>query len=149
VTVVTGRAASAAADLLSSGDYAIAYPETNILFHGVRTSLNNPVTVELASFLSENLKLSNDRYAMILAKKSEVRFMFRYFVLRSDFAGYRTKINNPHLTDLECFLGMVKEKTSYRAEKIIKLAWQRYERYNALLDHVFNPKRKPGRIILS
>jgi ATP-dependent protease ClpP protease subunit len=125
ITVVTGRAASAAADLLSSGDYAIAYPESNILFHGVRTSLSNPVTVELASFLSESLKLSNDRYAMTLAKKSEVRFMFRFFVLRSAFGEYRTKVNKANLPDLECFLGMVKEQTSYRAEKIINLAWQR------------------------
>jgi ATP-dependent protease ClpP protease subunit len=145
VTVVTGRAASAAADLLSSGDYAIAYPESNILFHGVRTSLSNPVTVELAAYLSESLKISNDRYAMTLAKKSEVRFMFRFFVLRSDFAGYRTKVNKPQLTDLECFLGMVKEKSSDKAEKIITLAWQRYERYNALLNHVFSVKRKAGK----
>jgi ATP-dependent protease ClpP protease subunit len=138
ITVVTGRAASAAADLLSSGDYAIAYPESIILYHGVRTSLSNPVTVELASFLTESLKLSNDRYAMTLAKKSEVRFMFRFFVLRSDFAGYRAKVNDSNLNDLQCFLGMVKEKSSHRAAKIINLAWQRYERYNALLDHVFN-----------
>ena len=138
VTVVTGRAASAAADLLSSGDYAIAYAESNILFHGVRTSLSNPVTVELASYLSETLKLSNDRYATTLARKSELRFMFRFFALRSSFAGHRNKVNKPHLTDLECFLGLVKEKTSYRAAKLVELAWKRYERYNALLNHVFN-----------
>lgn len=142
ITVVTGEASSAAADLLSSGDYAIAYPESSILFHGVRRSLSNPVTVEVASFLSESLKLSNDRYAMTLAKKSETRFMFRYFLLRSEFAAYRTKINKPHFTDLECFLDLVKEKTSYRAAKIIDLAWKRYVRYNALLSHVFNTRQR-------
>lgn len=145
VTVVTGRAASAAADLLSSGDYAIAYADTNILFHGVRTSLSNPVTVELASFLSESLKLSNDRYAMTLARKSELRFMFRFFILRANFAEYREKLNKPQLTDLECFLGLVKEKISHTAAKLVDSAWKRYERYNALLNHVFNVATKTGK----
>jgi len=145
ITVSTGRAASAAADLLSSGDYAISYPDCNILYHGVRTSLNNPVTVELASLLSESLKLSNDRYAMTLARKSEVRFMFRYFALQSDFAGYRTKMNDATITDLNCFLGMVKEKVSSGAEKIVNQSLKRYERYNALLDHVFKIAMKSGK----
>ena len=71
ITVVTGHAASAAADLLSSGDYAIAHPESTILYHGVRTSLNDPLTMEIASVITESLKISNDRYAMTLARKSE------------------------------------------------------------------------------
>src|SRR3989442_15484916 len=36
ITAVTMRAASAAADLLSSGDYAIAYPTSTVLYHGLR-----------------------------------------------------------------------------------------------------------------
>jgi len=36
ITVVTGLAASAAADLLALGDYAIAYPHAHILYHGSR-----------------------------------------------------------------------------------------------------------------
>ena len=106
------------------------------MYHGVRTSLNDPVTVELASFLTESLKLSNDRYAMTLAKKSERRFMFRFFLLRSDFTGYRGRVNKPNLTDLECFLGLVKEKVSQTAAQILDVAWRRYELYNELLDHV-------------
>jgi ATP-dependent protease ClpP protease subunit len=39
ITVVTGTAASAAADILAAGDYAIAYPHAIIHYHGVRTSL--------------------------------------------------------------------------------------------------------------
>jgi ATP-dependent protease ClpP protease subunit len=149
ITVVTGRAASAAADLLSSGDYAIAYPESNILYHGVRTSLNDPVTVELASFITESLKLSNDRYAMTLAKKSEVRFMFRFFALRPEFPAYRTKVGDANLTDLQCFLGLVGEKISHKASKIVGQAWQRYERYNALLDHVFKIGTKGKKSVFS
>jgi ATP-dependent protease ClpP protease subunit len=61
ITVVTSRAASAAADLLSSGNYAIAYPDSTLLYHGVRTPSLTGITVELASFLAESLKISNDR----------------------------------------------------------------------------------------
>lgn len=50
ITVVTSQAASAAADLLSSGDYAIAYPGASLLYHGLRfTNLNlkeRPLTRE-------------------------------------------------------------------------------------------------------
>ena len=120
VTVVTGHAASAAADLLSSGDYAIAHSESTILYHGVRTSLNDPLTMEIASVLTETLKLSNDRYAMTLARKSEIRFMFRFFALRPQFAEYRTKVAKPEYTDIQCFLGMVEEKLSHKAEEIVK-----------------------------
>jgi ATP-dependent protease ClpP protease subunit len=35
ITVVTSTAASAAADLLTSGDYAIAYPGSSIFYHGL------------------------------------------------------------------------------------------------------------------
>jgi ATP-dependent protease ClpP protease subunit len=137
ITVVTGHAASAAADLLSSGDYAVAHSESTILYHGVRTSLNDPLTMEIASVLTETLKLSNDRYAMTLARKSEIRFMFRFFALRPQFAEYRTKVGKPDFTDIQCFLGMLAEKLSHKADQIVKQAWQRYERYDALLDHVF------------
>lgn len=97
----------------------------------------DPLTMEIASIITETLKLSNDRYAMTLARKSEIRFMFRFFALRPKFAEYRTKVGNANLTDIECFLGMVTEKISHKATQIVKQSWQRYERYNALLNHVF------------
>src|SRR5262245_46284729 len=44
ITVVTSLAASAAADFLSSGDYALAYPGSTVLYHGTRTPLDVPLT---------------------------------------------------------------------------------------------------------
>ncbi len=38
ITVVTSQAASAAADLLTFGTYALAYPDSSIMFHGGRMS---------------------------------------------------------------------------------------------------------------
>jgi len=149
ITVVTGHAASAAADLLSSGDYAIAHSESTILYHGVRTSLNDPLTMEVASVLSETLKLSNDRYATTLAKKSEIRFMSRYFALRPGFAEYRTKVGKPVLPDIECFLGIVDEQLSHNARQIVKQAWRRYQRYDALLDHVFKVRARAKKSVFA
>jgi ATP-dependent protease ClpP protease subunit len=85
ITVVTHRASSAAADLLSAGDYAIAYPESVIFYHGVRQSLVDPVTVEYGSALTDSLRISNDQSAMVLARKTEWRFMFRFVTLQAQF----------------------------------------------------------------
>lgn len=78
ITAVTTRAASAAVDLLSSGDYAIAFPTSSILYHGLRQQETNPLTVETTSMLTNVLRFSNDIYAMSLAQKIEDRFSFRY-----------------------------------------------------------------------
>jgi ATP-dependent protease ClpP protease subunit len=39
ITVSTGHAESAAADLLATGDYAIAYPHCSIWYHGTRQAV--------------------------------------------------------------------------------------------------------------
>lgn len=46
ITVATGQAASAAADLLSAGDYSLAYQGSAILYHGVRIPSYDQLTAE-------------------------------------------------------------------------------------------------------
>lgn len=133
ITVVTSRAASGAADLLSSGDYAVAYPGSSILYHGVRTSPGLPVTVETASSLAESLKVSNDRFAMALAAKSNWRFVFRYISSKQDFSQYRTPVNNPDLSDFDCFIELISEKLSPTAKKVMSRAKDRNQRYEAVV----------------
>ena len=133
ITVVTSRAASGAADLLSSGDYAIAYPESSILYHGVRTSPGLPVTVETASSLAESLKVSNDRFAMALATKSNWRFVFRYVSLKDEFEEYRTEAQDAELPDFDCFVGIISKKLSPGAQKVMSRAKDRNERYEAVV----------------
>ena len=134
ITVVTSRAASAAADLLCSGAYAIAFAGATIFFHGVRTLSDDPLTVEVASGISQSLRLSNDRYAMALADRSYWRLIFRYVFLRPKFEEYRNR--NGKLIDLECFVGLISEKLSAQAMELIKQAKQRYERYETLVERV-------------
>lgn len=135
ITVVTSRAASAAADLLSSGNYAIAYPESTLLYHGVRTPSLSGITVELAALLAESMKISNDRYAMALTRKSEWRFLFRFMGLRGKFADHRNSTGKPKLSELDCFVEMIRENISNKAKPVIDQAFKRYQRYNDLITH--------------
>ena len=93
ITVATGIAASAAADLLSDGNYALVYPETIIHFHGVRYSLDDPLTLEAASDMAESLKVGNEQYAFGLANRCILRFLLRFLGLRSEFDGFRTQLS--------------------------------------------------------
>jgi len=133
ITVAVSRASSAAADLLSAGDYAIAYPESTLLYHGFRTSMTDPVTAELATVLTESLKTNNDRYAMSLARKSEWRFMFRVFALRGGFEKHRADSAKPALSDLECFTEIIRQNLSSSATTVLDQALLRWGRYNGLL----------------
>jgi hypothetical protein len=135
ITVAISRASSAAADLLSSGDYAIALPESSLLYHGVRTSMTDPVTAERATELTEALKISNDRYAMSLARKSEWRFLFRVFTLRGQFQNHRETTGDPGLSDLQCFTSILRKNLSPSAANVLDQALERWDRYNGLLQH--------------
>jgi ATP-dependent protease ClpP protease subunit len=133
ITVVTSRAASAAADLLSSGDYAIALPQSTILYHGVRTFRETPLTVETTSILTEILRLTNETYAMELVRKIESRFMFRFLLAKNRFDEIRSELKKRKLTDTECFLAVISEGLSDRARKLFETARERHGRYEALL----------------
>jgi hypothetical protein len=134
ITVVTSRAASAAADLLSSGDYAIALPQSAILYHGSRTFRDLPLTVETTSMLAQLLRLTNETYAMELVRKIESRFMFRFMLSKSQFDAVRKKNARKQMTDTECFLAVVSSSLSDRAKKLFETARERHGRYEALLN---------------
>lgn len=141
ITVVTSRAASAAADLLSSGDYAIAYPDSTLLYHGIRMSQSErPLTAEVTSLLANMLRMSNDSYAMELARKIEFRFMFRFVSSKNNFDEIRTNNQQP-MSDLECFLAFITDKLSPSAKKVLETAQKRYRRYDALLDFVIKKSK--------
>jgi ATP-dependent protease ClpP protease subunit len=136
ITVVTNKAQSSAADLISSGDYAIAFPGSTLLYHGTRIPgllpALQPLTAERTSVLSHILRLTNDAYAMDLARKSEKRFLLRFMTARMDFAEIRAKSATP-LSDLDCFLQVLSAALSGNANKVLKKSKERYDRYSPLL----------------
>ena len=142
ITAVTNRAASAAADLLSSGDYAIAYPHTAILYHGIRTQENDPLTVESTSILSNILRRSNDIYAVQLARKIDDRFSYRFLIARNGFQEIRDKAADQQMSDLECFIDFIDGKLSTEAKKVWRRTKERHARYRDLFDTVL--KRVKG-----
>jgi ATP-dependent protease ClpP protease subunit len=136
VTVVTNLAASAGADLLSSGDYAMALPYATIFYHGVRSPLPYPITVEFGSELTERLKIANSQSAMLLARKTEARFMFRFVTLKNKFGSVRAELSQPTLTDLECFLRLISDQLTKQAQDLLNRARKRYTRYSDLLEQL-------------
>lgn len=137
ITVATGRAASAAADLLSEGNYAIVYPETIVHFHGVRYSFDDPVTLEAAAHLAESLKAGNDQYAFSLAKRCISRFLLRFLDLRSQLANVRAQqADDAAIDDLTCLYLLLSERVSPSTADILQEAFSRYGRYQQLADHV-------------
>lgn len=133
ITVVTSKAASAAADLLSSGDYAIAMPHSKILYHGSRTIRETPLTVEATSMLAYLLRRTNETYAMELIRKIESRFMFLFLLSRQFFGPIREKNAPKLMTDTECFLFHISNSLSEGAQKLLKAATDRHGRYDKLL----------------
>jgi ATP-dependent protease ClpP protease subunit len=136
ITAVTTHAASAAADMLASGDYAVAYPTSTILYHGLRRWETNPLTQESTSVLASTLRRSNDIYAMQLARKIEDRFSFRFMTSRGEFAAIRAKQGKADLSDVECFIELIEGKLSSDAKKVLDKAKHRRTRYVALFTSV-------------
>lgn len=134
ITVATTVAASAAADMLASGDYALAYPESTIVYHGVRVPGDKPLTVEETLSLAERLRAGNESYAMGLAREAEFRFIFRFISLKDQFPKVRER--KPSVSDLECLIDLISEKLSEPANEVLQAAHKRYVRYNALLGTV-------------
>ena len=69
ITVAPATTGSSATDLLTRGDYAMAYPQAVLHFHGVSRHLDTRVNKEAAEDLAEKLARHNEEYALQLARK--------------------------------------------------------------------------------
>jgi ATP-dependent protease ClpP protease subunit len=132
ITVATSRAASVAADLLCAGDYALAFPQSTLLYHGARI-FRDTLTVETTSVLASLLRMTNEYQATELARKIESRFMFRFVVAKSQFAEIRAKDPAKPMTDTECFLAAISNNLSEQTKNLLETARQRQGRYAALM----------------
>jgi len=133
ITVVTSEAASAAADLLVSGDYAIAYPESRILYHGVSTLPRQPLTTEDISSTASNLRTMNEDFAASLMDKLEIRFMFRFLDAKNRFDRLRKGAATKSMSAAQYFEDVVYDSLSERARTLFETAKRRQGRYQQLL----------------
>lgn len=122
ITVAVGKARSIAADIFSSGDFAIARPGALLLYHGTRILLPQAVTADFASLVVEGLKNSNSRFAASLFDKCAERFMFLLLGLRQEFDAHRASATDRVLEDVDCFQELLCQKSPPAAQKVLRRA---------------------------
>jgi hypothetical protein len=81
ITVAVGDVSSAAANLLTFGHYSIAYPDSNILYHGIRVG-EVQVTVEGAQNMAGRLASLNRKVSQRIAEVILPRIMFRFLQVK-------------------------------------------------------------------
>ena len=146
VTVAAPKAYSAAACLLSAGDFAIAGPESTLLYHGARWPLPvRELTGEWAR-IARVLPTLHELAAAALARDSVRRFLFIVSAERALFAQHREDKGEPTLTDLDCFQAILRGKLSPAAQKVLDLAIPLWSDYNSLLLH-FQKRLRRGRTV--
>jgi ATP-dependent protease ClpP protease subunit len=137
VTVVTGWAASAAADFLAHGGYVIAYPGAIIHFHGTRQAdKKEDLTMEKASTAAKFLREYNDIRAIELAQSCIKRSIFIYLNLRDSFSKMRETTKEPDMPDIQCFAQALYEKLSPAADQLPLRALDRYGQMQELSNYV-------------
>ncbi len=147
LTVAAPKACSAAANLLSAGDFAIAYPDSRLLWHGGRWPLSDLVDAgECGLLYARTLPTFHELAAAALARNSVHRFLFIVSAERALFAQHRADAGDPTLTDPECFQAILRGKLSPDAQKVLELAIPLWAGYNGLLLH-FRKKIHRGRTV--
>ncbi len=96
ITVVTSQAHSAAAMLLAMGDYAVALPHTDILFHDVRYGAVHDVTPSSAMVAAKDLEVQNDAASLKIAMNMFPRWMWMYIEVH--YASEKLKADHPTWT---------------------------------------------------
>jgi ATP-dependent protease ClpP protease subunit len=145
ITVVTGTAASAAADFLTLGDYAIAYPHTQIMYHGSRRVAQVGLTVESASSLAQNLQQTNEFFATILAQRAFDRFVFRIKAFTEGFRSYTEEHQGLDTPDLKPLVNELRQKLGRDVGEAAKGAVQKQEDINSLTDSANRHLKKFGK----
>jgi len=144
ITVVTNVAASAAADLLALGDYAIAYKNSFVLYHGTRQASQDALTTEKAESLARSLKQTNEQFALRLARRAFQRCVFNYNNLTGQFEEVRkgaAEGSEAPKSDLECFAYLLYQKLSQGVRGLPYKAFT-LQRSIAQLNHYIFDERK-------
>jgi ATP-dependent protease ClpP protease subunit len=90
-TASTNRAFSAAASFLAFGDYAVAYPHSQILLHDLRYIELEDVTPTKALKTARELERGNTDYSLKLAEHITRRLVWAYIDLKQSFDSVRKR----------------------------------------------------------
>jgi ATP-dependent protease ClpP protease subunit len=146
ITVAAPKAASAAANLLSAGDWAIAPPLSRLLYHGARWPMpDGELTVEWARIAQALLSL-HEVAAAELSRSSVGRFLSIVSIQRPLFAQRRADTGQPTVADLDCFQNFLRGNLSPAGRKVLDLAIPLFRSYNGLLLR-FQKRLRRGRVV--
>jgi ATP-dependent protease ClpP protease subunit len=146
ITVAAPKAQSAAAELLSAGDFAIARPESALLYHGTHFYLPSVISPKHGKEVGWMLPTFHERAAKALARASVRRFLFIVSASRALFPQHRADAGDPAITDLQCFQAMLRGKLSPDAQKILETAVTLLDQYNGLMLQ-FRKRIRRGRAV--
>lgn len=134
LTVVTSIAASAAADLLMIGDYALAYPESIIHFHGTRYVWERDFTQQDATGFAQSLRAANESAAADLLACAEERFVFRY-------------LSSTNPTSLDSTVTAVLAKVSKATSEIVLTAHRKALSFQELVAQLADKKGSEAQLL--
>ena len=148
VTVATGYVASCAADMLALGDYAIAYPHSQIHYHGTRQK-DDEITLEKIPFIAASLRATNEQYAFRLAAR-----MFRRMVFHIAMTAGQTTTSSDLIGPVQLFdakqmpscVGYLKEKLKTQPE-LVKLTSSKQEKFTKLVESLRPREGSAGSMI--
>lgn len=146
ITVAAPKAQSAAANLLSAGDFAIASPQSDLLYHGGRWPMHERELTSEWARLAVTLPAWHEVRATALARSSVRRFLSIVSSQRALFAQHRAEKGEPNLTDVDCFQDVLRGKLSPAARKVLELAIHLRDTHDDLLVH-FHKRLRRGRAV--
>lgn len=162
ITVAINKAFSAAASLLTLGDYAVAMPSAQILFHDVRYGEVRDLTPMRAAKAASDLSLRNDELALILARRVIERLTWLFIDQSERFQSAKEQFpdmveavgklglesvlqeGTPRL-DLAGFICSIYEQTSSIGDTVLDKSIERLQKWRALevAYTAFNDRNKP------
>jgi ATP-dependent protease ClpP protease subunit len=132
VITVAAKAESAAAHLLSAGDFAIASSDSRLLYHGGRWPLSDLVDAGEAGLLyARTLPTFREMAAATLAANCARRFMFIVSAHRPLFASQSEKADSA--ADLKAFSLILRGKLSEAGQKVLDRTTELDEAFNGVL----------------
>jgi ATP-dependent protease ClpP protease subunit len=152
ITVALGNVSSSGASLLLLGDYAIAYPGSELWFHGIRVG-EIDVTVEHAQKTAGRLARLNRKISQRIARQVVRRIMFRFLQVRSSLPG-KGKLQPCDWVKL--FVTAISGRLGQAAEELFKRTCNKVEGASSLSEKVLatikfskthNPKRDDPKVL--
>lgn len=144
IVIVTGTAASAAADFAALADYAYVFPHSVVLYHGTRQDSQQALTVSDAQSLAESLRQTNESYALPLAKRAVERFILRLNSFPAEFHDFLSDQQK----GLDKLMAALSSRLGYPAQRLVTRALEKQHALQALSrsasEHFKRLKRKLG-----